>query len=246
MASLSTPYPLFASSSASTSPDTYASPVRNSTNEVVVGVDGQGLSIHNVTSILESFAYLGKVAPNRVISAYSLGLDAKFLCPPISVRTESETTTTWFLYIERADRKLVCWKQNGVDSTEYTISLSSQTSMEQSLIAFDESGSEYVLVSSDNSHLECYKNHQSEPVWKMDIPWKSRLLETFKAKDCPLTQKHDTGLVLLTVSEHAYFLPVSLESALPTEAIISIALPKVQSLFESKLTSDRENSINLL
>src|SRR5271169_6264851 len=118
---------------------------------------------------------MDKVAPIRVISAYTLGLDAKFLCPPISVRTDSETTMTWFLYMEKGDRKLVCWSQHGVDCMEYTISVSSQTSTERSLIAFDESSSEYVLVSSDNSHLECYKNHQSEPVWKMDIPWKSRL-----------------------------------------------------------------------
>ena len=159
-------------------------------------------------------------------------MDAKFLCPPISVRTDSETTTTWFLHMEKGDKKLVCWSQLGVDSTEYTISVSSsQTSGEWSLIAFDESSSEYVLVSSDNSHLECYKHGQSEHVWELDIPWKIRSLETFKAKDCPLTQKHDTRLVLLAVSEHAYFLAISPENAASTEPIMTVALPKVPSLF---------------
>lgn len=115
---------------------------------------------------------------------------------------------------------------------EYTISVSSsQTSAERSLIAFDESSAEYVLVSSDNSHLECYKNGQSEYVWELDIPWKIRSLETFKAKDCPLTQKHNTGLVLLAVSEHAYFLAISPENAPSTEPIITVVLPKVPSLF---------------
>jgi hypothetical protein len=85
-------------------------------------------------------------------------------------------------------------------------------------------------MSSDNSRLECYKNGQSEHVWQLDIPWKIRSLETFNAKDCLLTQKHDSGLVVLTVSEHAYFLAVSPETAPSTEAIITVALPKVQKL----------------
>jgi len=112
---------------------------------------------------------------------------------------------------------------------EYTISVSSQTSTERSLIAFDESSSEYVLVSSDNSHLECYKNGQSEHVWELDIPWKTRSLEIFKAKDCPLTEKHATGLVLLAIFEHAYLLAISPESAPSTEPIVAVGLRKVRA-----------------
>jgi hypothetical protein len=55
MASLSTAYPLFTSSSTSKSSNTHSSPVRNSSNEVVIAVDGQGLTIHNVTSIPRGF-----------------------------------------------------------------------------------------------------------------------------------------------------------------------------------------------
>lgn len=135
---------------------------------------------------------------------------------------------TWFLCADKGDTKLVCWTQNGVESTECAVALSSQTSTILSLLAFDENSSEYVVVSFQNSHLECYKCGESEPVWKYDVPWKSHSLETFKAKDCPLTQKRDNDLVLLAVSERAYFLTISPESPPSPETVFTVELPQVQ------------------
>lgn len=121
----------------------------------------------------------------------------------------------------------MCWTQSGVESTEQTITPGCQTSEIQSLLEFDENNCQYVLLGFNNSRLECYKSGVTEAVWKYDIPWPSQLIETFKAKDCPLTRKNDKDIMLCAISKIPYFLPISPRSPPSTENALIVALPEV-------------------
>jgi hypothetical protein len=157
-----------------------------------------------------------------VVSAYSTGLDVKFLCAPVCSRQDSETTTTWTLFEEKGDVKLQCWAQNGVESTSHTIRLSKTTPGVCSLHPIDETG-DSVIVSHGNSQLECYQNERKEAMWTWAAPERVAYLQTFKATDCPLTQNLD-GYILLLVSDHARFYLLS-SATRPEEAIQSFSLP---------------------
>jgi hypothetical protein len=51
MASISTPFPLTSSAASSVSAKTHSAAVQNDSNQVVLTVDGEGISIHNVPTI---------------------------------------------------------------------------------------------------------------------------------------------------------------------------------------------------
>jgi hypothetical protein len=53
MANISTPFPLTSSAPASGSATTHSAAVQNESNQVVLTVDGEGISIHNVPTTLE-------------------------------------------------------------------------------------------------------------------------------------------------------------------------------------------------
>jgi hypothetical protein len=160
------------------------------------------------------------------VSAYSTGLDIKFICEPLCFRLDADTTVTWTLFDEKGDVKLTCWTQRGVDSTSHTIQFDTKNSAIRSLISIDEIG-EAIMIVHDNSRFECYKNGQSVVLWTWDPPMKSRYIQTFKATECSLTQNLG-GFIMLLVSEHAGFYRIS-SAAQPSEAVLTVPLPEVSS-----------------
>lgn len=79
------------------------------------------------------------------------------------------------------------------------------------------------MVSYGNSRFECYENGRKEATWTWVGPERVIYLQTFKAIDCPLTEKLD-GYVLLLISGHANFYLLS-SAAGPEEAMLSLSLP---------------------
>ena len=143
------------------------------------------------------------------------------------MRQNVDTTVTWSCYEKKGDVKLVSWTKQRVDSSISSVQLASKHSV-TSLLPIDETG-EGVIVNHDNSRLECYKNGEPDKLWTWDVPNKPTYLRTFKASECPLTQKSE-GWVLLVVSEQPQFYSIS--SASQPNELSSATLPHVPNVGE--------------
>lgn len=165
-----------------------------------------------------------QIAPNRVVSAYSTGLDVKFLCAPLCVRQDVETTVTWTIYEEKGDVKLLCWTQRGVDSSTHTIQLAPKSTVIKSILPIDDTG-DTIFVNFDNSRVESYRLGESEALSTWQIPTKTTYLKIFKANECSLTEKYN-GSILLVLAERAHFHSIS-SSGQVSDSILSVTLPDV-------------------
>lgn len=153
--------------------------------------------------------------------------DVKFLCAPVCLRSDTQTTRTWVAYEQKGDWKLLCWTQTGVESSTDVIELESDKSKIRSLLPIDDSG-ESILVTYEDSRVQCYKRENSDALWTSEIIGSASHLHTFKAKDSPLTQNLD-GFVLLAISHEARIYTISADAP-PARTAISIPVNDVRLL----------------
>lgn len=166
---------------------------------------------------------------------YSVGPDVdRFLCAPVCIRSDTETTRTWMVYDEKEDRKLLCWTQTGVESSSDIIELPSEKCNIRSLLQIDDSG-ESVLVAYSDSRVHCYKRGNSDAQWTSEIPGSPSYLRTFKATDSPPTQKLQ-GFVLLAISQESRIYTVS-PDAPPTRTAISGPTNDVRLLLDKLISA---------
>ena len=161
-----------------------------------------------------------------MIAAYTAGPDVSYLCPPLCLRKDSETTITWAAYRERGDAKILSWRQAGINATCHSIPLLIDDSPTLRIFALDATG-EIVLFCHGNSRFICFAEGELEAKWEWSVPYPTTYMEVFKAEECPLTNTL-SGYVLLIVSNEARFYSLrSLEN--PPELIFSFN--NVYSLF---------------
>jgi hypothetical protein len=168
-----------------------------------------------------------------VVSAYTAGPDVHYLCAPLCIRQNTETTVTWAAYTEKEDMKILCWTQSGINSVAHSIQISIEENQEISFLPVDESG-ENVLCSHGDSRFTCYTNQQSHARWTWE-PGKPTHMEVFRAKECPLTEKSEGFMVMLVFRRIDFY---SIKSPGDwAEAIFSIPLNRVILVLD-KLTLD--------
>jgi hypothetical protein len=160
-----------------------------------------------------------------VVSAYGTGLDVQYLCAPVCTRQSPDKTIAWTLFEEKGVIKLICWTQNGVESTIHTIQLPGEGST-QHLEAVDDAGETIIMV-RDNVSIKCYQNGLKEQLWSWNMPKNSRYLQVFSSADHPsAVDPGHTGYILLLVSNGPLFYSIS-SAGPPTELLSTLSVPLV-------------------
>ena len=160
------------------------------------------------------------------MSAFSTGPEVKFRCSPVAIRLDPENSVTFALTEEKGDTMLLRWVQNGVEYSTQKMPLSMKKSGILSLHVIDDMG-DYVLVSYNNTRIECVDVAASKVEWTWNTTSKAAYISTFNAKYSSAF-KDSHGYILLVGSGQAQFYSLSTTNP-PGESILSRSLNDVPS-----------------